>query len=218
MKIGTDGTLLGAWCNCNNAQSILDIGTGTGLIALMLAQRNSTAIIDAIELDKASAEEAQFNFEKSNWSERLTIYCSSFQEFETTKTYDLIVSNPPFFSNSSKNPKTTKSNTRHNDSLPFEVFIEKSKKLLEPKGELSVILPIDESVNFIDLCKKQELYLNRKTEVYSNINSDQSFRYLMTFSSQKKVLTEDHLIVETETRHQFTEEYKLLCKDFFLKF
>lgn len=218
MKVGTDGTLLGAWSSCKRAKYILDIGTGTGLIALMLAQRNSHATIDAIELDKPSAEEAKFNFKQSKWNNRLSILNTSLQEFNSENKYDLIVSNPPFFSDSQKSESNSKSNARHNDALPFEVLIKKSCQLLSENGILSIVLPVNEAHRFIELAKENNLHLIRKTEVYSNTNSSTPFRFLMEFSKEKTSLKQDSIIIETDIRHQFTKEYKELCKDFFLKF
>lgn len=216
MKVGTDGVLLGAWSN-HNGNHFLDIGTGTGLIALMLAQRNSTAVIDAIEIDKAAAEQAKDNFNNSTWSERLTILNSSIQDFKPAKKYDLIVCNPPFFINSTKAPNQSRTTARHNDDLPFDELINTVKRLLSTKGIFSVILPIEEGNQLIDIANKEHLNLNRKCIVKPNPNKNPK-RILMEFSFVPSETKEEEITIETENRHEYTKEYITLTKDFYLKF
>lgn len=218
MKIGTDGTLLGAWCDCETSQNVLDVGTGTGLIALMIAQRNDNCNISAIEIEPNAAEEANLNFKNSNWRDRLTLINNDLGDFEADLKFDLIVSNPPFFIDSKKNNESNKTLARHAESLPFDVLIKKSIDLLSENGKLSVVLPVNEANVFIEKCYALSLYLTRRTIVYSNTKSDLPFRYLMAFSFKKEILFENNLIIETEVRHSFTDEYIKLCKDFFLKF
>ncbi len=216
MKVNTDGVLLGAWTDCSNSQRILDIGTGTGMIALMLAQR-SNAIIDAVEIDEDTAKQATQNCANSVWKDRVSVYCCSFQEFakKNLPKYDLIVSNPPYFTQSLKSPTQNKNTARHTDALSFEELIIGSKKLLLPNGKLSVILPFDTGETFTNLATKKNFYLIRKTVVHSKENLPPK-RILSTFSLEETNCLTNKLVIETEKRHVYTDEFKNLTKEFFL--
>lgn len=216
MKVGTDGVLLGAWSKAKEG-NVLDIGTGTGLIALMLAQRTKTALIDTIEIDEAASKEAQKNFNNSAWKARLTSINSSLQNYQPQKKYDLIISNPPFFIDATKAPDFNRNNARHTDTLSFEELIKAAKLLLTDDGILSLILPTNEANLFIELTHNSTLFLKRKCLVKPNPNKAAK-RILMEFSFSKTEIIEDELTIETETRHQYTNEYKTLTKDFYLKF
>jgi len=216
MKVGTDGVLLGAWSKTTES-NILDIGTGTGLIALMLAQHTENALIDAIEIDKLASEEAQKNFDNSVWKERLISINSPLQEFHPQKKYDLIISNPPFFINATKAPETNRNNARHTDTLSFDELIDSVKRLLAETGIFSLILPINEANHFIELVLQSKFYLNRKCLVKPN-PSKSAKRILMEFSFSEKEIVEEELTIETEKRHEYTKEYISLTKDFYLKF
>lgn len=216
MKVGTDGVLLGAWSKAIEGK-ILDIGTGTGLIALMLAQRTKTALIDAIEIDKLASEDAQKNFDNSVWKERLISFNSPLQDFQPQKEYDLIISNPPFFINATKAPEINRNNARHTDSLSFDELISSVKRLLANTGIFSLILPINEANHFIELAQLNKLFLNRKCLVKPS-PTKAAKRTLMEFSFTKKEIVEEELTIETENRHEYTKEYISLTKDFYLKF
>ena len=159
MKVGTDGVLLGAWASVNGVKSVLDVGTGTGVIAIMLAQR-STAQIMGIEIEKNAAEEADFNSQNSPFSKRISIKNLPFQELaETTQnTFDLIISNPPFFINNTKTPNPSRTIARHNDLLPLMDLVNGNVKLLEENGKLALILPVNEAEKFIKIAKNQGLH------------------------------------------------------------
>ncbi len=150
MKVGTDGVLLGAWADCDNAKRILDIGTGTGLIALMMAQR-SQAQIDAIEIDEHASEQAIENVNRSPWASRVNVINKSLQDYSKVenKAYDLIVSNPPYFQNSMFAPDKKRTDARHNSNLELEDLLKGAKKLLSNDGKLSIILPYLEGNMFI---------------------------------------------------------------------
>jgi tRNA1Val (adenine37-N6)-methyltransferase len=216
MKVGTDGVLLGAWSTVKEG-NILDIGAGTGLISIMLAQRNSTSHIDAVELQKDAYQEAKTNIENCKWSERFSIFNCPIQAYQTDKKYDLIVSNPPFFTNATKAPQSDRNAARHTDSLPFTDLINTVLRLLKPDGLFSLILPTVEAEHFILLAKEKSLFINRKWYVKPTATKS-SKRVLMEFSFHNENSIVNELIIETETRHQYTPEYITLTKDFYLKF
>ncbi len=219
MKVGMDGVLLGAWTNASGAQRILDIGAGTGLIALMLAQKNALAQIDALEIDQDAFEEAIFNVRQSNWGDRINVICQSFQEFlaETKMKYDLIVSNPPFFSNGVKAPAETRAQARHADALPLDVLISGAANLLQENGRMALILPTEQLQEVEDLAKINELFLSRLCRVKPNpVKPD--FRILVELTNRSVTLQEESLMIEFEKHHDYTSEYKELTRDFYLKF
>jgi tRNA1Val (adenine37-N6)-methyltransferase len=213
MKVGTDGVLLGAWASVENVEKILDIGTGSGLIALMLAQR-SKAFIETIDVDENACKQAKINFENSVFRDRLTIEKIPFQDFPSSNKYDLLVSNPPYFSNSLKSPDNSRNFARHNDCLTLSDLINKSVSLLNPLGKLALILPFEnfESANF--LATENNLFLCRKTAVMSIPNQPPK-RVLLEYSLHKTDLLENELYIE-KSRKVYSEEYLALTKDFYL--
>ena len=219
MKVGTDGVLLGAWTPIeNNPFSILDIGTGTGIIALILAQRSSAEQIDALEIDENAYEQATDNFENSPWSDRLFCFHAGLDEFveEPEDLYDLIVSNPPFYSENYKTDDSQRDLARFQDAMPFEDLIEAADLLLSENGIFSVIIPFKEELNFIDLCAQAELFPVKITRVKGTPTTETK-RSLLAFKRYElSVLTADELIIET-ARHIYTPEYIELTKDFYLK-
>jgi tRNA1Val (adenine37-N6)-methyltransferase len=217
MKVNTDGVLIGAWTQVDNVKNVLDIGTGTGLIALMLAQRCSAAIT-GIEIELKAAEEAAQNAQHSKWSERITILPVSFQQFVLTTElrFDLIVSNPPFFSNSAKNTNPDLSLARHNHSLPFGDIISGAYKILTSDGRLSLILPFSEASGFILKAQKQGLFLHRITGVKPFPDKNKN-RVLIEFGRQPCEITENEISVYDHSKKEYTPEFKLLTRDFYLK-
>lgn len=216
MKVGADGVTLGAWCNVDGAKNMLDIGTGTGLIALMLAQR-SDAEITAIDIENDCVAQANENVENSPWKDRIKVIDASIQDFaqKSEEKFDLIVCNPPFFINSLKSPSDARTTARHNDSLPFEDLIQSAQKLLTENGRLCVILPILEGNQFVDLSEKNNLYCSKKTVVFPNPEKPAK-RLLLEFRRKKCDLEESELTIEAE-RHVYTTQYSALVKDFYLK-
>ena len=219
MKVGTDGVLLGAWTPTNqNPFSILDIGTGTGLIALMLAQRTSAEQIDALEIDEDAYEQAVDNFENAPGSDRLFCFHAGLDEFieEPEDEYDLIVSNPPFYAEDYKTENEQRDLARFQDALPFEDLVEAADLLLSENGILAVIIPYKEESRFIALAKDFELFPIKITRVKGTPTSEIK-RSLLAFSRHEiaDVLT-DELVIETD-RHIYTPEYINLTKDFYLK-
>lgn len=217
MKIGTDGVLLGAWTSIeNHPGTILDIGAGTGLLALMLAQRSGADTIDALEIDEGAYEQCVDNFETSPWSDRLFCYHAGLDEFldDIEDQYDLIVSNPPFYSEEVSSGNAARDTARQNQSLPFDELIEGVSKLLSPDGIFSTIIPFKEEVQLIDLAEQKGLYPQHITRVKGNPSSEIK-RSLLQFSFNKKEVLKDELIIEME-RHQYTDDYIALTKDFYL--
>lgn len=218
MKVGTDGVLLGAWASlANQPESILDIGAGTGLIALQLAQRSSAETIDAIELDDAAYEQCVANFEASPWGDRLFCYHAGFDEFvdEMDDKYDLIVSNPPFYAEDVTSGDTSRDTARQNSSLPFDELLQGVPQFLTEKGTFAVIVPFKEEESFVELAKRVGLFPNRITRVKGNPDSDFK-RSLMEFSFFDDQTNIDTLTIEKE-RHQYTEAYIKLTQAFYLK-
>jgi len=218
MKIGTDGVLLGAWTSVNQHPiSILDIGAGTGVISLMLAQRCFAELIDAIEIDDDAYEQCTENFENSPWNDRLFCYHASLEEFveEIDDEYDLIVSNPPFYSDDYKSDNTKRDLARFQDALPFSHLLESVSKLLSETGIFSVIIPFIEEKTFIDLATNFNLFPNRILRIKGNPTSEIK-RSLIEFSFNKSQIEINELTIETE-RHKYTQDYINLTKDFYLK-
>ncbi len=218
MKIGTDAVLLGAWANLENESfSVLDIGSGTGVIALMLAQRSYAELIDAIEIDDNAYEQCVENFENSPWSDRLFCYHVSLEEFtkEIDDKYDLIISNPPFYQDDYKSENTQRDLARFEDAMPFEHLVISTSKLLSDNGVFAVIIPFKEEEHFISLASKVNLLPNKILHVKGN-PSTKTVRSLIEFSFVKSEIKTDELIIET-SRHQYTQDYINLTKDFYLK-
>ena len=219
MKIGTDGVLLGAWVPIeNNPNSILDIGTGTGIIALMLAQRSSANQIDALEIDESAYEQSVDNFENSPWSDRLFCFHAGLDEFveEPEDEYDLIVSNPPFHTEDYYSNNEQRDLARFTNAMPFEDLIEAADLLLSENGIFVVIIPYKEEGNFVALAKEYELHPLKITRV-KGTPSTETKRSLLAFSRKENpIFPVDELIIET-ARHIYTPEYIELTKDFYLK-
>ena len=219
MKIGTDGVLLGAWTPLDHDPfSILDIGTGTGIIALMLAQRSEASQIDALEIDENAYEQSTDNFENSPWNDRLYCFHAGLDEFveEPEDEYDLIVSNPPFYTEDFKTDNEARDLARFADAMPFEDLIEAAALLLSENGIFAVIVPFKEEKSFIALAKEYELYPVKLTRVKGTPTTEIK-RSLLAFSREKTTAFPiGELIIET-ARHQYTPEYIELTKAFYLK-
>lgn len=217
MKIGTDGVLLGAWATVKNEFSTLDLGTGTGVISLMLAQRSDAEIIDAIEIDGPAFEQAVQNFENSPWSDRLFCYHASLQEFaeEIDDKYDLIISNPPFYTDANPSENKERSLARFEDAMPFEHLANAAAQLLTPNGIFSLVIPFKEEATFTEIAKQNNLHLNRVCRVKGTATSSIK-RSLMEFSFEESSIIEESLTLEI-SRHHYTDAYKNLVKDFYLK-
>jgi len=220
MKVGTDGVLLGAWAPIDHKPySVLDIGAGTGLIALMLAQRSQAEQVDAIEIDENAFEQCVDNFENSPWNDRLFCFHASLDDFMDDledEAYDLIVSNPPFYSEDFKTENESRDLARFQDALPFEDLVEAASVLLSESGVLAVIVPFKEEARLIALAKECDLFPLKITRVKGTPTAEIK-RSLVAFSfAETHELSIDELVIET-ARHQYTEDYIALTKDFYLK-
>ena len=218
MKVGTDAVLLGAWCPIdNNPKTILDIGTGTGILALMLAQRTTAAQIDALDIDENAFEQATENFDNSDYFERLYCFHAGLDEFvdNPEDEYDIIISNPPFYSEDFKSDNYSRNQARFQDAMPFQELIEAADLLLSENGIFTVIIPFKEEQNFIAIANDFELYPIKITRV-RGLESTPIIRSLLAFKRfEMPVLVANELIIEI-ARHQYTEEYIELTKDFYL--
>jgi tRNA1Val (adenine37-N6)-methyltransferase len=218
MKVGTDAVLLGSWTPIGqNPLSILDIGSGTGILSLMLAQRSHAELIDAIEIDDDAYEQCVENFEQSKWGDRLFCYHASLLEFteEIDEKYDLIISNPPFYSAEYKSENLQRDLARFSDALPFEHLLDCVSKLLSKHGMFSVIIPFNEEEIFLTLASKSNLFPNKILHVKGNPSSEIK-RSLIVFSFSKMDIKTEVLIIET-SRHEYTLDYINLTKKFYLK-
>ena len=218
MKIGTDTMLLGAWTDVSGARHILDVGTGTGILSLMLAQR-SDAQITAIEIEKNAAEEAAENVRNSPWPNQVAVENISFQEFaeRSTRKYDRIISNPPFFGNNLKSASKNLAMARHNDLLSLSDLAEGAEKLLSENGKLSLVFPVESALKFTELAVKKNLFPIRQTEV-SHKNTCKTNRFLLEFSRKQLPPKKDYLSIQTENGYDFSAEFKKLTRDFYLRF
>lgn len=214
MKIGTDGVLLGAWANAENPKKILDIGTGTGLILLMLAQRFSESKLIGVEIDENAFEEAKLNVSESIFKERCSVIHSSLQEFNSEEKFDLIVSNPPFFELTYHDisPRNT---ARQQSHLTFEQLLVHVEKLLSDLGNFCVIIPYESENYFIDLAENLNLFPQKIIHIKGNENATIK-RSMMLFSRDKSEIKIDELVIEI-SRNVYTQDYISLTKDFYLK-
>jgi tRNA1Val (adenine37-N6)-methyltransferase len=245
MKVGTDGVLLGAWANCcrdaylrpfwanccrdaylrpfGSRQSavgssrMLDIGTGTGLIALMLAQRFRDARITAVEMDEAAAIQAGENIASSLWSDRIELLLADFRIWmpPADRKFDLVVCNPPFFTRSLKNPDIQKATARHDDELPLVQLIPKSAGFLSPVGKLAIILPFDRFQEAMVLARENGLFLSRRLDIRGNPLAPAK-RILLEWGRQDRTAEMAELVIESGGRGVYTEDYKRLTGEFYL--
>lgn len=216
MKVGTDGVLLGAWVDIAQAKQVLDVGTGSGVIALMLAQRTSAELtVDAIEVDKNSAEQALENVQQSPWANNIIVHHSPLQSFHSSKKYDLIVSNPPYFNNSLLPPEQTRVSARHTDTLAHHELLAYSKKSLAPAGRLAVILPFAEGKAFISMASITGLFCVRQCAFFSRKRKPQE-RWLLEFAVEPCTIKTEKLLLFADDNN-WSEVYKDLTRDFYLK-
>lgn len=218
MKVGTDGVLLGAWALVDEATNILDIGTGTGLIAVMLAQRTANAQIHGVEIEEASYGQAVENMQASPWADRLQAFHTPIQEFriEHQGKYDLIVSNPPFFTGGNLSFSEDRNTVRHTIKLSHKDLLSAVRGLLSAKGKFCLILPYIEGLRFCELAATYQLYCTRMTEVHPKAEKPVE-RLLLQLEKTRKPQEVDQLVIQHEKRNDWTIEYQELTRDFYLK-
>ena len=218
MKVGTDAVVLGAWTHVGDAKNILDIGTGNGIIALMLAQRShDLAEIDAVEIEKRDAMQAKENFSKSAWSHKLNIHHLSIQDFYPHKRYDVIVSNPPYFSNSQSPSDEKRYHARHTIKLNHNDLTTAAQRLLEPDGKFSVVLPFNEGNQFIALAESKMLFCSRRFSFRTRSQKGIE-RWLMEFRRRPQTMeTGEILLYKNKSDEIWDDSYVNLTRDFYLK-
>ncbi len=209
-KVGTDGVLLGVLCSCKNAQRILEVGTGTGLISLMLAQRNPDAVILALDIDENAVHLAQKNFENAAFKDRLSVQHEDYKTFSTKEKFDVIVSNPPYFEETPDSQKNILA--RQQIELNFEELITRSSLHLSPKGVFSVIIPFASEAYFIEVCHSRELYLQRRIKI-RGIREGVVKRLVLEFSFEPKAIVEEEIILERAPR-VYSRQYLELTQEF----
>ena len=226
MKVGTDGVLLGAWCPLPSRECVrvLDIGTGSGLIALMMAQRTCAVDslqlivnIDAIDIDGGAVEQAAYNFQQSPWAENLHAYQSSLQEWHSETKYDLIMSNPPYFQASLKNPDSQRATARHTDTLSYGELLAHASRLLTADGTIALVLPADAEQEIVTLAHEHALSVTRLTYVHSKPGKPVK-RILIAFTPSTTALPATqvaHFYIESDTAPR-SEEYQALTHEFYL--
>ena len=215
MKVGTDAVLLGRWVEVSPTDAVLDIGTGCGIMPLMLAQKGALKI-DAVELDAASANEAEINFSASQWRDKLRVYQSDVRDFATSEKYDLIISNPPFFINSYKSDTERKNLARHtDDSLSFAELCASASRLLKDDGRFAVVLPLTESVEFLKEAEKNGFYQSKRMEIVP-VEGKEPNRVNLELKKMpsETILTTSFVIRGADGK--FTEQYDDFLKDFYL--
>lgn len=217
MKIGTDGILLGAWANIEGARQMLDIGTGTGLIAMMLGQRSASAQIHAVEVDQDSCQQARENMAAAPWADRLHLHAQSIQDFarSTELQFDLIVSNPPFFTGGTFSDRSDRAQVRHTVKMPHGDLLSAVRTLLAPGGRFALILPLLEGLRFQELAETYHLYCTRLTEVHPKKDKPVE-RLLMEFAQDERPLQKDQLVIQREQNNDWTEAFTALTRDFYL--
>lgn len=221
MKVGTDGCLLGAWANHSSPNHILDIGTGTGVVALMLAQRFPEAVIQAVELEVAAAKQAQSNFEHSPWHDRLLVHPLAIQDFASSKSYDIIVSNPPFFPEAdfSLAEGEARQMARSTGSLSYAELLAAAARLLSPQGHFQLVLPANLQEGFSQLAKEVGLFAEQVCWIQP-LPDRQVNRVLLSYSFDEKATEEQQLIIRlsSQQKHHYSAEYVELLKDFLIIF
>ena len=218
MKIGTDGILIGAWVNVSNKFKALDIGSGTGIISIMLCQRNLNLELDSVELSPSAIKDAKINIENCDWSDRIKLFHQDLKDFHPDSNYDLIVSNPPYFKKSLQPSNLERSKARHQNDLKLEDILKFSKQNLTKDGSLNIILPFEQKKEAIEFAKKHGLNAIRECAVYPKPNKA-PHRILIEFSrSENKQLIKESLVIEEAGRHNYSEDYKKLTREFYTIF
>lgn len=217
MKVGTDGILLGAWATLEGTSTALDIGTGTGLIAIMLKQRSPHLNITAVEIDQAAFLQAKENMFDSPWQD-INLWQGDIKEFPENSAFDLIVSNPPFFNDSLKSDNAQRMTARHTDGLSFDSLCSKAASLLNEQGRFCVVLPTTELSRFESAANNANLTIAKKLWVFTSIKKAAKRVLLcLAHNDELQALVEEELIIHAENG-EYSTAYKQLCRDFYLNF
>lgn len=216
MKVGTDGVLIGAWGAVGETR-MLDIGCGSGLISIMAAQRTTTMKIDAIDIEESAVRQSEINVAACPWSDRITIHHTTIQEFNPQYKYDFIISNPPYFINSLKEGKDARAIARHSNTLPYSDLAKSVERVLTENGIFSVIFPYLEANIFIVEAAKYSLYCIKRVDIKGTATRATK-RVMLQFARSRKEIINDELIIEDGARHHYTQKYKELTKEFYMKF
>ena len=215
MKVGTDAILLGRWVEVRPTDVVLDIGTGCGLLPLMLSQKG-VAQVDAVDIDKASIEEATVNFEASQWRDQLKAFCMDIADFQPEKKYDLIVSNPPFFNRYSKCDEERKSRARHNDmTLSYASLCTVAARLLKPDGRFALVLPLNVTNEFMEAASRVGMSLQKRLTIIP-IEGKSPNRVNLEFGFGKPATILEETFVIRDGDNRFTAQYKAFLKDYYL--
>jgi tRNA1Val (adenine37-N6)-methyltransferase len=218
MKIGTDGILIGAWVNISKKFKALDIGSGTGIISIMLCQRNLNLDLDSIELSPSAIMDAKINIENCDWSDRIKLFHQDLKDFHPDSNYDLIVSNPPYFKGSLQPSNSERSKARHQNDLKLEDILKFSKQNLTKDGSLNIILPFEQKKEAKEFAKKYSLNSIRECAVFPKPDKA-PHRILIEFSrSENKQMIKESLVIEKAGRHNYSEDYKKLTREFYTIF
>ena len=218
MKIGTDGILIGAWVNVSKKFRALDIGSGTGIISIMLCQRNLNLELDSVELSPSAIKDAKINIENCNWSNRIKLFHQDLKDFHPDSNYDLIVSNPPYFKKSLQPSNSERSKARHQNDLKLEDIIKFSNQNLTKDGTLNIILPFEQKKEAKEFAKKHGLNSIRECAVYPKPEKA-PHRILIEFSrNENKQIIKESLVIEKAGRHNYSEDYKKLTREFYTIF
>ncbi|ASD66255.1 tRNA1(Val) (adenine(37)-N6)-methyltransferase [Pseudoalteromonas piscicida] len=216
MKVSTDGILLGAWVSLAESNRIVDVGTGTGLIALMCKQRSPTSKVHAVELDEDALKDAEFNIEHSPWPD-IELHRCAIQEFDTELRFDLMVSNPPYFNASLKGENQARNRARHTDSLSFDALLDAFEKFTTDAGQLAVILPYKESLLFCQLAKARNWFLVSSCAVKATPSKSYSRRLLQIAKQNVPQSSQEQSLVIYDVDRQYTNDFISLCREFYLK-
>lgn len=215
MKVGTDAVLLGRWVEVKPTDIVLDIGTGCGILPMMLAQKG-VSHVDAVDLDAVSIEEATVNFKASQWRDQLQAYCSDIADFQTDRKYDLVISNPPFFIRSFKCDADRKSRARHTDvTLSFETLCEAVCRLMDAKGRFAVVLPVTESMDFLKVADSYGLYLCKRMTIIP-IEGKEPNRVNLELQFAQSAAVQEESFVIRGTDNRFTKQYKEFLEEYYL--
>lgn len=217
MKVGTDSILLGTWTDLTDIRQVLDIGSGTGVVSLILAQRAPQAKVTGVEIDLDAARQSRENVERSPWSDRIVIQEMSIQDFASNHTaqFDLIISNPPFFTGGTFSSNELKASVRHTVKLPHNDLLKSTRSLLHPLGKFCVVLPYIEGLRFIEIAQIGGFYCTRMTEVRPKANKPVE-RLLLCFELKEKTTAKSELIIMEADTNEYTTAFRELTKEFYL--